>query len=321
MVLNETSVIQMKTSSLLAAILTLGSALPGKGEDLQALYAEAREDFTRGRYAEAKPKLQKVAAASPDLIPARAMLAEILLMEKQREARPAALKLAEKTAMREVRLSGVTVMEGLELARLEISKASGGKVKAEIFPRIPEASQEVVLSMRVKGMTIQHFVDAVAWAGGAKASYDERGMVVLPLSDSPAAGPSSAARARRAAAEKIVIPQIAFEGAKLEDVIAWLEMQGEKLSPANAPTLVQRALPQDKLVTLNLRNIPLHEALRMVGMVADVVVEYHDWGIGVAPVGTAGGQSQTAGAPRTPGSAEPAAPGTGPETKKPDSSP
>jgi len=86
---------------------------------------------------------------------------------------------------------------------------------------------------------------------------------------------------------QIRIPQISFEDAPLGDVLAYLSKRTEEISQAKTSVnFIFKGTAEQRetiLITLNVRNVPLTEAIRYVGQLSRCRVRYEDHAVVIDP--------------------------------------
>jgi hypothetical protein len=106
------------------------------------------------------------------------------------------------------------------------------------------------------------------------------------------------------AAKKIVLERISFAEASLPEALAHLQRKAAEASAGKAhPVFVIRhdAAPRSA-VTLDLRNVSLHDAVAAVCLVTDLEVKWFPWGAGIgnrqAAAAVTGSDAKAAPAPK-----------------------
>jgi hypothetical protein len=283
----------MKSTSLTLMAALLGpvflltgtaGAESGK-EDLTKVYEAGRQAFHRGDLARAKTAFTRVLQAKPDFDLAKIYMAQIRHAEAQWEARPRSQKIAEKAQVRKVALTGVTLADALEVVRRELEKAGGGEAAGRIalITQLPPEVLERPVSLTVAELPMMDFVEAVGFAGDVRIAWHAEGLSVTPsggMADrpDPRAAEAAVQRIKTNAAARI-IPHLKME--ELPASEAWARLL-PWTGPAGVPLIVVRQPSPEMKVTLDLRQIPLSEAIRSVAMVCAQEVTWHPWGAGVS---------------------------------------
>jgi hypothetical protein len=275
---------------LLAALLgpvfplaTLTAAEPVR-EDLTKVYEAGRNAFNKGDYVKAKAAFAKVLKAKPDFDLAIIYMAQIRTAEAKWEARPRAQKIAEKSSIATMTLSKVSLADALEVVRREVEKAGGGPQAGSIalLTDLPAEVVEREVDLSVSKVSMQHFADIVGFAGGVHLAWHQQGISVTanaPIlqADDPAV---AATKAMQQAARDKILPQLKMEGASVAEALAWLNQQ---MSPGAGPLIIGREPLSRRPITLDLRHIPLTEALNSIALVSGMEVSWHPWGAGLSP--------------------------------------
>lgn len=286
-----------RTQSMLAALLGLSSfsaashgAQAGQPasapslENLLEVYKEGRKAFNRGDLVTAKDAFTKVLRAKPDFDLAQIYMAQIRLAEAKWEARPRSLKIAGISSVAQVSFKGVSLADALEVVRREVEKSGKGVLAGpiELILQVPASDLERPVDLSVRDIRMTDFVSAVAFAGGVEISWHERGLMVRP-GGAPEATPDPHAAAEtrkvREAAAKWILPEVRFEGARVQDALQWLAGQ----PGAENLVVVAREPVSDIPLQFQLRHVPAPELLSTVALVSGMELTWHPWGAGLAP--------------------------------------
>ncbi len=178
----------------------------------------------------------------------------------------------------------VTLADALEVVRREVEKAGRGPTAGTIalLTDLPAEVLERPVTLSVKQQPMPAFVEAVAFAGGVRISWHERGISVTSPEAAPARpGPAQEAAIRRMKeiAKTKVIPHLRMEN--VSAVEAWERLRQEARS--SGPMIVVREPVTTATVNLDLRQIPLSEAIRSVALVTGMEVTWQPWGAGAYP--------------------------------------
>ncbi len=108
---------------------------------------------------------------------------------------------------------------------------------------------------------------------------------------------SGAKDALKSELEKIKIPSIAFADAPIGDVMDYLSQRATELSDDKvALNFIYKGTPEQRkntLITLNLKNVPMTEAIRYIGQLTRTTFKYEEHAVIVDP----NGRTTTAQAP------------------------
>ena len=103
----------------------------------------------------------------------------------------------------------------------------------------------------------------------------------------------------RAELAKIVLPKVSFEDAPIGDIMIYLSQRADELSGGKiVPNFIFKGTPEQRsntLLNLNLKNVPLTEAIRYIGQLSNSRIDYEEHAIIVDP----GGSSSVSSAPVT----------------------
>jgi hypothetical protein len=224
-----------------------------------------------------------VLQAKPDFELARIYMAQIRHAEAQWEARPLSRKIAEKATVRHVMLNRVTLADALEVVRREIEKAGGeaSRGRVALVTGLPPEVLDRPVSLSVSDLPMMDFVDAVGFAGDVRIAWHAEGIsVTLSGGVENKADPrqqASLQRVRNSAASTF-IPHLKMDG--LSPSEAWARLR-QWTGPEGVSAIIVREPAPDITVTLDLRQIPLGEAIRSVALVCGQEVTWQPWGAGV----------------------------------------
>jgi tetratricopeptide (TPR) repeat protein len=281
-----------KALPLLAALLgpvilisTVRAIEPAK-EDLTKVYEAGRAAFNKGDYVKAKAAFTKVLKAKPDFDLAIIYMAQIRTAEAKWEARPRARKISETAVIRKLEFSRIPLADALEVVRRELEKAGQGPTAGPValLTDLPATVLEQPVSMAVSNVPMTSFMDAVGYAGNVGITWHEKGISVsgqagVPLSPAP----EVAVRRVQAEAAALIIPRLQVEDLSVGEALARLR---QLTPPDKCPLMVLREPASAKSITLDLRNIPLSEALRSIAIVSGMEVAWQPWGVGLHMAGT-----------------------------------
>ncbi len=254
-------------------------------EDLMQVYNKGRDAFNKGDLATAKVAFTKLLKVDPNFELGKIYMAQIRYAEAQWEARPRSVKIVEKAKIGTIAFSNIPLSDALELVRREVEKAGTGATAGHMEMRLDLPAEVLAqpVSLSVKDVPMQWWIDAVAYAGGVNISLDQKGLSVssgppaVDLSDKAAV---TAIRKMRQRAQEQVLARIAMDKATLPEALAWLRQQTDQ---SKGPLIVTRTGVPAVTVTMDLRNIPLSEALRTIAILTDLDVDWNAWGAGLRP--------------------------------------
>ena len=147
--------------------------VPGSAGELDQVFQQGRALFFQGKFREAKPLLEQVAAANPRHTETQAMLARIRLQEKQGPT------LADKlgtVVLPTVDFADVTVAEALEGLKGLSKAATGGKVVPNFIVRDSgELTQRI--DLRLQNVPLNDAIRYVAETSKTVCRYETNAVV------------------------------------------------------------------------------------------------------------------------------------------------
>lgn len=257
-------------------------AAPGDGMEI---YKAGKTAFYKGDYVTAKTAFAKLLKADPDFLEGKIYMKQIRLAEEKWAARPRTQKISETARMGRVEFWEIPLSDALELVRREVEKAGANTPNAGpvvLLTDLPAGVLSRTVSLAVKDVPMQWWVDAVGYAGGVRIAWDQKGISVTAAADSPGpdAATAAAIRSMRERAESRILPRVSLEKVSVADALVWLGRQTAE--PSKGPLIVSRAgIPQAATVSLDLRHVTLSDAIRSVALVADLEVDWEIWGAGM----------------------------------------
>ncbi|MES2709615.1 MAG: hypothetical protein V4726_23660 [Verrucomicrobiota bacterium] len=254
-------------------------------EDLTQVYKTGRIAFNKGDLVTAKAAFTKLLKADPDFELGKIYMAQIRYAEAQWEARPRSVKILEKARVGTISFGGIPLSDALELVRREVEKAGTG-LDAGTIELITDLPADVLarpVSLSVQNIPMQWWLDAVAYTGGVRITPTKKGLSVTAHPAEMDSGDKEALTAAlkmRQRAQDQVLPRIRMENTTLPEALRWLRQQTDQ---SLGPLIVTRTGVQPATVTLDLRNIPVSEAIRSIAFLADLDVDWCSWGAGLRP--------------------------------------
>ncbi|RYD33560.1 MAG: hypothetical protein EOP86_13095 [Verrucomicrobiaceae bacterium] len=252
-------------------------------EDLTEVYRTGRNAFNKGDYVTAKAAFARLLKADPNFQLGKIYMAQIRHAEALWEARPLARKIVEKAKVGTVAFRSIPLSEALELVRRKVEQAGTGPNVGAIGLRtdLPAGVLDRPVSLSVKDVPMQWWIDAVAYAGGVRISLTQEGLSVTAgsvITDPKDKAFMDAMLKMKQQAQERILTRMAMDHASLEEALAWLRQQTDQ---SKGPLLVTRSGVPDTTVTMDLRNVPLSEAIRTIAILADLEVDWHPWGAGL----------------------------------------
>lgn len=276
-------------AALAGPVLFLSSlpAARAAEQSLMDVYKSGRAAFNKGDLVTAKAAFTKLLKADPNFEIGKIYMAQIRYAEAQWEARPRALKIVEKARIASIKVGEIPLSDALELVRREVEKAGTGPTAGPIAMRmdLPAEVLERPVSLSVQDVSMQSWIEAVAYAGGVRIAITQQGLSVtvppVPLDPNDKTAVAAMQKMRQRAQDQ-VLARMSMDHTTLPDALAWLQQQADK-TQGQSPLIVSRAGIPATTVTLDLRNVPLSEAIRTLAILADLDVEWCAWGAGLRP--------------------------------------
>lgn len=283
----------MKTSLFLLSF-ALTCAVPSlslAGEQLTGMqvYRKGCAALEKGDVVTARQCFEQLLRAKPDFELARIQLAQVVVAERELAKIPKSLKVARREIVPRMEFSDTRLDEAAAAVTRALERAGGGGEKwtVGLAGHLPENVSKRSVSLSASGASVDHVLDALGYAGGVQFSYTAGGIAVRERTGQargiydtgdPKAPDLSAA------AKKLVLQRLAFEEAGVGEALAYLQRKSAELSGGTLrPLFVIRydIVPRGG-VTLDLRNISLHDAVNSVCLMADLEAKWFPWGAGIA---------------------------------------
>jgi hypothetical protein len=162
-----------KGKGLIAGVVAIwmggfGGPVQVEANEMQAVFQQGRALFFQGKFREAKPLLEQVAAADPRHGETQAMLARIKLQEKQG---PTLMDQLATVRLATVDFSDVTVPEALEGLKALSKAASGGKVVPNFIVK-GEAEMTQRINLSLKNISLTDAIKYVAELSQTQCRYE-----------------------------------------------------------------------------------------------------------------------------------------------------
>jgi hypothetical protein len=275
----------------LAIMLCMGPAIanPPAAESGLAVYERGRKALARGNLAEARNCFERLLAARPDFELARIQLAQVAVAERERAKIPASLKLARAHPMERMAWHRGTVEDAVAAVGREIQRKAGGagNVRGAVSADgVPADVRARLIDLNVRDVPIDHVLQAIGFAGDIIVAYSADGLTLRNASAGAGKWDAGDPKlpAMDAAAKQIILDRLVMEAAEPAEALDYLKRKASELSGGRLrPFFVIRhdCLPRGT-VTLNLRNVSIHDALRSVCLVLDLEEKWFPWGAGIA---------------------------------------
>jgi len=282
----------MKTS-LLPLLLALTGAMPSvslAAEQLTGMqvYRKGCVALEKGDVVIARQCFEQLLRAKPDFELARIQLAQVVVAERELAKIPQSLKVGRKEIVPRMELSSTRLDEAAAAVARALERAGGGSEKWSVglAGHLPEAVSKRSVTLNGSQASVDHVLEALGYAGGVQFSYTSAGIAVreatgqgkgLYDTGDPKATDLSAA------AKKLVLDRLTFEEAGVAEALAYLQRKSVELSGGKLRPLfvIRHDIAPRGTVTLDLRNLSLHDAVNSVCLMADLEVKWFPWGAGI----------------------------------------
>ncbi len=154
-------------------MICLVPATPSRGNEMEAVFQQARTLYYQGRYKEAKPLLMQVVAADPRHTQSQAMLARIKLEEKQG---PTLADQLAAVTLRKVEFAEVTVPEALEGLKALSKNATDGKVVPNFLVHNGDAMTKTI-TLNLENIPLSDAIKYVSQLSGTVCRYEKNVVV------------------------------------------------------------------------------------------------------------------------------------------------
>ena len=168
---------QTRSSAKVLAALLLGIwalAAPLGANEMQEIFEMGKALFNQGKYSEAKPLLEQVAAANPRHAETQAMLARIRLLGQQG---PSLQQRLATVRLEKVEFSDLTVPEALQGLKALAKQASGGKVVPNFIVKGEDQMTQRV-SLSLKDIPLTDAIKYVADMSKTLLRYEANAVVI-----------------------------------------------------------------------------------------------------------------------------------------------
>ena len=281
----KTTLLLLPLTVLLAAIPAVFAGEPGSGMEV---YNKGRAALERGDVVTARQCFEKLLRAKPDFDLARIQLAQVVVAERELAKIPQSLKAARKETVPRMELSGVSLEEAAAAVTRALERAGGGSEKwtVRLGGHLPEAVSQRSISLSASEASVDNVLVALGFAGGVQFSYTAEGLAVREAAGQ-ARGKFDAGDPKApdmsAAAKKIILDRIVFEDATLAEALLFLQRKSAELSGGRLKPLfvIRHDIAPRGAVTLDLRNVSLHDAVGAVCLMADIEAKWYPWGAGI----------------------------------------
>ncbi len=200
----------------------------------------------------------------------------------------AAAEKAKRITVARVDFQEAPLEDVVEFLKDESRELDPEKKGVNILLHAPPATRAAKITLQLRDVPLFDAVRYTADIAGLKLTAGENVLLLSPAKV-PAVGTLPSAARSSVAGEKarrIVVPLLDFKDAPLNDVLAFLDDQDRELDPdKKGVNILLQAPPGAKLptITLNLRNIPLLEALGYIAQLADCELAVDDHALRLVP--------------------------------------
>lgn len=294
------------------AILSLAALLPLQLQSLAGenpltgvqVYEKGKAALDGGDLVTARRCFEQLLKAQPGFELAKIQLAQVVVAERELAKIPKVFKVARTEVLAKVEFNEATLAEAVADVARRLEKAGAGAVN--VASGLPEAVSGRPVTLSAAHATCDQVLEAIGYASGVQFNYTAQGLSLRLETGArqqfDAGDPKLPAFSD--AGKKIVLDRISFAEASLPEALAYLQRKAAEVSAGKAhPVFVirQDAAPRSA-VTLDLRNVSLHDAMATVCLVTDLEVKWFPWGAGIgnrqAAAAVTGADTKAAPAPR-----------------------
>lgn len=165
---------------LVACVVPMTVAVSTAADDLNAVFQQGKAAYYKGDIALAKRLLTQVAAADPNHIETKAILARIKL--EHADAGPGLKEKYGAVKLPKVDIQDATLAECLQALAIISRNASNGKVQPNLILKAQDkAGMKVNLSLT--DVPLSTAIEYVAELSGTKARWEKHAVVIAGLTD------------------------------------------------------------------------------------------------------------------------------------------
>ena len=281
----KTSLLHFPLAAILATVPAVYAADPSSG---MAVYNKGRTALEKGDVVTARQCFEQLLRARPDFDLARIQLAQVVVAERELAKIPPSLKVARKETVPQMALSDVSLEDAAAAVTRALERAGGGSKQWHVTlgGHLNEPVSRRSVTLNASGARVDDLLEALGYAGGVQFSYTVEGLAVREANShvrgkfdtgDPKAPDMSAA------AKKLILDRIVLHAATPADALDFLQRKSAELSGGSLrPLFVIRhdIIPRGG-VTLDLRNVSLHDAVSAVCLLADLEMKWFPWGAGI----------------------------------------
>ena len=250
------------------------------------IYEKGKAALDRGDLPLARKCFEQLLKAKPDFELGRIQLALVAQAEREDAKIPRSLKVAKAQALSRIEWSGATLGDALSMVAKQLEKAGASeKLAVNLTGHLPEAVSNRSITMNVSKAPFDQVLEALGIAGEVRISYTTDGIAVSESREGrgewDAGNPKLPAMS--AAAKKIIIDRIAMKDASVVEALEFLQRKAAEVSGGTVRPIfaIRHDFVSRDGVTLDLRNVSLHDAVRSVCLVAEIEEKWYPWGAGI----------------------------------------
>ncbi len=281
----KTPLLHIPIAVLLAAVPAVFAGDPPSGMEV---YNKGRAALEKGDVVTARQCFEQLLRAKPDFDLARIQLAQVVVAERELAKIPQSLKVARKETVLRMELSSVPLEEAAAAVTRALERAGGGSEKwtVRLGGHLPETVSQRNVALSAAESSVDNVLEALGFAGGVQFSYTAEGLAVREA-NGQARGKFDAGDPRApdmsAAAKKVVLDRIVFQEASPAEALLFLQRKSAELSGGRLKPLfvIRHDIAPGGAVTLDLRNVSLHDAVGAVCVLADLEAKWYPWGAGI----------------------------------------
>ena len=259
---------------------------PGKSSGLE-VFEKGRAAYYRGDLVTARRCFEQLLKVKPDFELARIHLAQVTAGERELAKIPKSLKLARAGLIERIEWDGGNVSDAIATVAKELERQGGGPDhwRVSVGGHLPAQVRNRNISLSASKVSPDNIFEAAGFAGGVQVSYTAEGIALRELGEGRQTWDAGDPKApgMETAAKKLNIDRFVMEEATVADAMSFLQRKAAALSGGNVrPIFVIRydTVPRGD-VSLDLRNVSLHDAVRSVCLVADLEEKWFPWGAGI----------------------------------------
>lgn len=255
--------------------------------DAQTWLARQGVSFPTGASASLSPQKDRmtVKAAGPELNKLDALL--VTLVDDQPRPEPEAVKAAKAIIFPTVQFREASVQEAVEFFRLKARDLDPTKQGVNIVLKSDAALNKAQLTLDLKDVPLMEALRYVAALAGLElkagdyaitleAPQTAPGSSKSATTPAPATSGAATETAASKAAKAIILPSVQFREASIQEAVEFLRIKARDLDPSKkGVNIILKPDPSAKaaLLTLDLKNIPVMEALKYVASLADLEIK------------------------------------------------